>query len=52
MSKRTRCKEALASIRKAMMADPSKGPEAWRPRTRVIPNKKRQQSRNACRNKD
>lgn len=50
-TRREKSKQALASLRRAFMEDPSLGLEAWRPRTRVVPNKKRAASRKACRGK-
>ena len=47
-SKREQSKRILASLRKAMLSDPN-GLELWRPRTRVVQNKKRLNARRACR---
>ena len=49
-TKRHKSKLALASLRKAILADPD-GLEMWRARTRVVQNKKRQAARRACRGK-
>lgn len=50
-TRREKSKQALAALRRAFMEDPSLGLEAWRPRTRVVPNKKRAAGRKACRGK-
>lgn len=49
-NKRTQSKLALASLRKAMLSEPD-GLEKWRPRTRVVQNKKRAAAQRACRGK-
>lgn len=49
-SKRKQSKLVLASLRKAMLSEPD-GLEKWRPRTRVVQNKKRLEARSACRGK-
>ena len=48
MSKRERSKRILASLRKGMLSDPN-GLNLWRPRQQRIPDKRKQESRNACR---